>query len=138
MVSAFKTYVLPHLDYCCQVWSPGTQKWIGKIEQVQKRALRLIPSLKGKSYNEKLRCLGMLSLENRRKMFDLLNKYKEESIKKGDNDPEQPTRTTRMTRSMTDKQLEKPKFRLDIRKNSYNIRVISNWNSLPLEIRNST
>ena len=67
-------------------------------------------------------------------MFDLITKYKEESMKKGSNDLEQPAR---MTRRMADKQLEKPKFRLDIRKHSYNIRVINYWNSLPLEIRNS-
>ena len=45
--------------------------------------------------------------------------------------------SARMTRSMTAKQLEKPRFRLDIRKHCYTIRVIDIWNNLPLEIRNS-
>ena len=133
LISAYKTYVLPHLDYCCQVWSPWTQKWVKKLEQVQKRALRLIPSLKGKSYEEKLQCLNLLTLENRRKMFDLINKYKEESMKDG----KVLDKSTRMTRSMADKQLEKPRFKLDIRKHAYSIRVIDIWNNLPLKIRNS-
>ena len=136
MVNAYKTYVLPHLDYCCQVWSPGTQKWVKKIEQVQKRALRLIPSLNGKSYEEKLKSLDMLTLENRREMFDFINKYKEGSKRK-DGNINIKENSTRMTRSMTDKLLEKPRFRLDIRKNSYTIRVIDAWNNLPKEIRNS-
>ena len=134
LLNAYKTYVLPHLDYCCQVWSPGTQKWVKKIEQVQKRALKLIPSLKGKSYNEKLKCLNMLSLENRREMFDLINKYKEESMKSDIGDM---TKSTRTTRSMTDKKLEKQRFRLDIRKHTYSVRVVKFWNNLPLKIRES-
>ena len=42
---------------------------------------------------------------------------------------------TRMTRSKTDKKLDKPKFRLDIRKNAFAIRVIDHWNNLPTKIR---
>ena len=122
LVNAYKTYVLPHLDYCCQVWSPGTQKWVKKIEQVQKRALRLIPSLKGKSYEEKLKRLNMLTLENRRKIFDLINKFKEERMKK---EVVLLEKATKMTRSMADKHIEKSRFRLVIRKNTY------------IEIRNS-
>ena len=95
------------------VWSPSTQKWINKVEQIQKRALRMIPSLKGKSYEQKLKHLSMLSLENRRIMFDLINKFKEESEKKN---VLSQGRSTTITRSKTDKQLEKPKFRLDLRK----------------------
>ena len=104
------------------------------VEQIQKRALRMIPSLKGKSYEQKLKHLSMLSLENRRIMFDLINKFKEESEKKN---VLSQGRSTTITRSKTDKQLEKPKFRLDLKKNSYNVRVISKWNSLPLHIRES-
>ena len=40
-------------------------------------------------------------------------------------------KTSRMTRSMTEKKLDKPKFRLDIRKNAFTIRVIEHWNNLP-------
>ena len=132
ILSAYKTYVIPHLDYCCQIWSPGTQKWIQKIENVQKRALRLIPSLNGKSYEQKLSCLNLLSLENRRIMFDLTQKYREETNTVENISAEQPTR---VTRSKMDKKLAKPKFRLDVKKNSFNIRTIDNWNMLPIKIR---
>ena len=66
-------------------------------------------------------------------MFDLVNKYKEESMKDGN----VSVKSTRMTRSMADKKLEKPRFKLDIRKNSYSMRVIDNLNDLPIKIRNS-
>ena len=75
----------------------------------------------------------MLTLENRRKMFDLINKYKEQSMKEDGN----KENSTRMTRSKTDKQLDKPRFRLEIRKHSYKKRVVDHLNSLPLKIRTS-
>ena len=105
-LSAYQTYVIPHLDYCCQIWSPGTQKWIQKIENVQKRALRLIPSLNGKSYEQKLSSLNLLSLENRRIMFDLTQKYREETSTEENLSAEQPTR---VTRSKADKKAGKTK-----------------------------
>jgi len=134
IINAYRTYVLPHLDYCCQIWSPGTKKMVQKIEQVQKRALRLIPCLKHLSYADKLKRLGMLSLENRRVWFDLITKFKEESLTKDDTE----TKTDqRITRRQADNKLEKPKFKLDIKKNAYKTRVIDSWNLLPKDIRNS-
>ena len=59
MVSAYTTYARPHLEYCSQVWTPGTKHWQDKLERVQRRALRLIPSLQGLSYEEKLRRSGL-------------------------------------------------------------------------------
>ena len=44
-------------------------------------------------------------------------------------------KTSRMTRSMKEKKLDKPKFRLDIRKNAFTIRAIEHWNNLPIKIR---
>ena len=67
-------------------------------------------------------------------MFDLTQKYKEESSKE---DAMSCEETTRQTRSKTDKKLKKPKFKLDIRKNSFNVRTIDTWNKLPFEIRDS-
>ena len=132
ILNAFKTYVLPHLDYCCQVWSPATKKWSKKIEQVQKRALRLIPSLNGLSYINKLKSLEMLTLENRRNLFDLATMF---SMQK---DQESASDQNRMkTRSIQNEELSKPKFRLEIRKNFHQIRTTDQWNMLPIEVRKS-
>ena len=134
ILNAFKTYVLPHLDYCCQVWSPATKKWITKIEQVQKRALRMIPSLGGLTYMNKLKSLGMLSLENRRVLFDLTTMFtmQRDQIKAPDQ-----SKIKIKTRSIQNEEITKPKFRLDIRKNFHQIRTTDQWNMLPKEVRKS-
>ena len=134
ILNAYKTYVLPHLEYCSQIWSPNTKKWKDKIERVQKRAMKLIPSLRGLSYKEKLNKVGLLTLENRRIMMDLISAYKNKSTP--NTCPVQGP-NTRITRSHLNKEVEKPRFRLDLRKNFHSIRVVSHWNSLPLHVRES-
>ena len=128
----YKTYVLPHLDYCSQIWSPSTKKWKEKIERVQKRAMKLIPSLRELSYEDKLNRVGLLTLENRRIMMDLISMYRNKSTL---NTSEVLGPNNRVTRSHLNKEVEKPRFRLDLRKNFHSIRVVSHWNSLPLHVR---
>ena len=41
------------------------------------------------------------------------------------------------TRSHFNEEIEKPRFRLDVRKHSYHVRVIDQWNKLPKDIRHS-
>ena len=46
----FQALVRTHLEYAEAVWSPFTKKDIDTIEKVQKRATKLIPSLKNMDY----------------------------------------------------------------------------------------
>ncbi len=39
----------PHLEYAVQLWSPHLAKDITKLEAVQRRATKMIPSLRNKS-----------------------------------------------------------------------------------------
>ena len=132
MINAYKTYVQPHLDFCVQVWAPGNKSWQEKIEKVQKRALRLIPSLSGLDYQTKLKMTGLLSLSNRRKMFDLVEMYKR--TKKG---VVRYQTNCKNTRNAENRLLEVPKFRLDIKKNSFSVRASQEWNRIPKSIRES-
>ena len=50
-----------HLEYSVQAWRPYYRKDIDLIEKVQRRATKLIPSLKSTSYQDRLTFLGKVA-----------------------------------------------------------------------------
>ena len=72
----FQALVRPHLEYAEAVWSPFTKKDIHTIEKVQKRATKLIPSLKNMDYPNRLKKLKMPTLQYRRLRGDMIEVYK--------------------------------------------------------------
>jgi len=65
MLSLYKTLVRPHLEYCTVAWSPHYVKDRVLLERVQRRFTRMVPELKGLSYPDRLKKLGLWSLEER-------------------------------------------------------------------------
>jgi hypothetical protein len=76
MIPLFKGMIRPHLEYASCVWSPSMKYLKTSIENVQRRATKLIPELKTKSYEERLRILKLPSLCYRRRRSDILQMYK--------------------------------------------------------------
>ena len=76
LVKAFKIYVRPVLEYCSPVWSPRLIKDIQRIEAVQRRFTKRIPGMERVKYSDRLRFLGLETLDTRRLKADLILAYK--------------------------------------------------------------
>ena len=72
----YKAMVRPHLEYASCTWSPHLKYNIDSIERVQRRATKIIPSLRHLSYTDRLKKLNLETLEYRRKRADLLETYR--------------------------------------------------------------
>ena len=71
-----KRLISPILEYATTIWSPMYKKDAIQIENVQRRATRLVKGLKETSYPERLKLLGVPTLEYRRDRADMVQVYK--------------------------------------------------------------
>ena len=125
----YKSLIRPQLEYANQVWAPRLQKHKTMLENVQRRATKLVPGLEDLSYEERLRELKLPTLAYRRLRGDLIEVFKIMSGKcdsvvceglivrrEGERSSGHPLKIFK----------ERP--RQDMRKNGFPHRVVDIWN----------
>ena len=130
----FKTLVRPHLEFGNVIWGPYNRADQQQVERVQRRATKLVPELRSLPYTARLRVLGLPSLYYRRRRGDMIAVY--QLVHSGiDLDPSfffAPS-DVRFTRGHPWK-LAKPRAVTRVRRQAFSIRVINDWNGLPMGV----
>lgn len=131
---AYKSYILPLMDYCSTVWSPTTLENITNLESVQKLFTWRLPGLQFYSYADRLRIVKMPTLELRRLRSDLVLCYKIlNGFVVGPPKNYGLILNNRQSRGHSQK-LFKEHASVSARRNFFSIRVIDPWNALPAEV----
>jgi len=132
----YKTLIRPHLEYATVIWSPWLKKDIVAIEQVQRRATRLVKELQHLSYDQRLLHLGLPTLIYRRQrsdmiqLFKILNGYDQVHLKSLQRSHNTTTRGHEM-------KLVKKHHNYKSTMNSFVPRSVTDWNYLPAKCVNS-
>ena len=124
----------PTLEYGNTIWGPFSRTEQKRVERVQRRATRMVKSVRHLSYSDRLRHLKLPSLLYRRRRGDMITVY--QLIHGGMDIPPGKflsMNNSRLTRGHPWK-LHKPRAKSLIRRNTFSSRIVNDWNSLPAKV----
>ena len=136
VLQLYTSLVRPHLEYAVQFWSPSLRKDIDRLEAVQARATKLVPSIRQFGYRRRLERLNMFDLETRRLRGQLIETFK---ILKGITNIDYNnlfSLSTNQTRSNGLK-LELKRYNTTQCGNFITYKIANTWNKLPADVVNS-
>ena len=123
------------MEFAVQAWCPYLQKDILKLGKVQRKATKLIPSIAGLPYEERLKRLNLTSLQERRVRGDIIEAFKVvkgfDVVNAGEKFLQMefgPRRDRTRGHSL---KLHKPRHRTLKRTMFFSSRGVDHWNNLP-------
>ena len=72
----YKSLIWPHLEYASVTWSVKTKYNQDMLERVQRRATKIVPELKHRTYSQRLQALKLPTLPFRRERADVIQMFK--------------------------------------------------------------
>jgi len=131
----YKGFIRPYLEYAIQTWCPYQKGDIEHLEKVQRRATRLVKGYRKLPYEERLRKVGLTTLQTRQLQGDQIETFKIITGK------EQVDRETffQMNCNVYDTRghcfnLATSRSRLKVQRNFFSQCVIPHWNRLPAQV----
>ena len=76
LISLYKSYVIPRLEYASILWSPYKILDITKIESIQRTITAKVDGMEALNYHERLYKLKLYSIQRRRERFAAIHMFK--------------------------------------------------------------
>ena len=135
-LNLYRVFVRPILEYCQTIWSPHLQYHINAIENVQRRATKLVPSVKDLPYEERLEHLKLYKLSDRRCRGDMIYVFKmlKYMVNIDYNNYFNISENPHNTRGHHMKISLGKNPTINTRRNYFTNRIVVPWNSLPAEV----
>ena len=130
----YPSMIRSHMEHAVQAWSPQLKKDINLLEQVQRRATKLVGSLRDSTYEQRKVALGLTSLEERRARGDLIEVFKIihgfENIQR-DQFFKLESEVHEHVLRRNELKIYVPQAGSSRRRKLFDIRIINSWNELP-------
>ena len=126
----YTSLVRSHLEYGNLIWGPHFKGDSIAVEKLQRRATKLVPTIRDMSYDERLRHLQLPSLLHRRRRGDVIFGYKLFTGKIGMEKDDIFSPSLAAVRGQEYRVIRRKATKL-CRINTFSNRIIDDWNALP-------
>ena len=132
MKKFYLAHCLSHFNYCSTVWGMSKSVSMKKLNQLHRRAGRILLPSDTQTTDEKLKSLDLLPLQKQIEFNTLMQMYKVHT------NEAPPYLSPLLTPTQRGSRYLIPKTRIDLFKSSFSFQGPIRWNSLPLDIRLAT